>query len=438
MKRALAACSRASPRSRAGCAHRGALFGASKSTPPPIGPPAAAVTMPQVTERVLPNGLTVLVSEYRSLPIMRFHLLLPGGGGYDPAGQGRRRRAHRGAPRSGHDAAERRGARARGRVPRRRARRRRRHRLLDGLGRVPEQGPRRRARSLQPTSCCIPAFRPDELRAHAGPGARRHRGGAARTRPPSPRSATPATSTARIPTGISSQGTEASVKRLTPERRRRPSTPATTCPITPCWSSSATPARRPDRQGRARVRRLEAAAAARSRSRPRRRASPAGTSCSSTSPTRPRPTSASATSAIARTDPTYVAANVTSTILGGGFGARLIDELRVKRSLTYGAWSGFAARKVPGDFRVGTFTKVDTTGEALQVALDVLDEVRGRRRHRRGAGALAESPDRPVPEAARDAGRGRGQARRARRLRPAAERPRSLSRRASTRPRSPT
>src|SRR6185369_7854513 len=41
--------------------------------------------------------------------------------------------------------------------------------------------------------------------------------------------------------------------------------------------------------------------------------------------------------AIARTDPTFVQAGVTSTILGGGFGASLIDELRVKRSLTYGA-----------------------------------------------------------------------------------------------------
>lgn len=78
--------------------------------------------------------------------------------------------------------------------------------------------------------------------------------------------------------------------------------------------------------------------------------------------------------AIARTDPTFVPATVASNVLGGGFGARLIDELRVKRSLTYGAWSGFAARKVPGDFRVGTFTKVGTTGEALQVALDVLDK----------------------------------------------------------------
>ncbi len=77
---------------------------------------------------------------------------------------------------------------------------------------------------------------------------------------------------------------------------------------------------------------------------------------------------------IARTDPAYVPAVVTSTILGGGFGSRLIDELRVKRSLTYSAWSYFAARKAVGDFRVGTFTKVATSGEALGVTLDLLSE----------------------------------------------------------------
>src|ERR1043165_4723833 len=43
--------------------------------------------MPQVTARVLPNGLTVLVGEYHALPIMRFHLLVPGGGAYDPPGK---------------------------------------------------------------------------------------------------------------------------------------------------------------------------------------------------------------------------------------------------------------------------------------------------------------------------------------------------------------
>jgi zinc protease len=75
---------------------------------------------------------------------------------------------------------------------------------------------------------------------------------------------------------------------------------------------------------------------------------------------------------IARTDPDYVPAGVASTILGEGFGARLLDELRVKRSLTYSAWSGFNVHRMPGDFRAGTFSKVETTGEALRVALDVL------------------------------------------------------------------
>ncbi len=81
--------------------------------------------------------------------------------------------------------------------------------------------------------------------------------------------------------------------------------------------------------------------------------------------------------AIARTDPRYIPAVVTSAILGGGFGSRLIDELRVKRSLTYGAWSYFATRRAPGDFRAGTFTKVPTTGQALQLTLDVLRQFTG-------------------------------------------------------------
>ncbi len=76
--------------------------------------------------------------------------------------------------------------------------------------------------------------------------------------------------------------------------------------------------------------------------------------------------------AIARTDPTYIPGVITSAILGGGFGSRLIEELRVKRSLTYGAWSAFITHRVPGDFRVATFTKVPTTGQALTLTLDLL------------------------------------------------------------------
>jgi zinc protease len=75
--------------------------------------------------------------------------------------------------------------------------------------------------------------------------------------------------------------------------------------------------------------------------------------------------------AMARNDPELLPGQVANTILGGGFTSKLIEELRVKRSLTYGASSAFVARKVGGDFRLSTFTKTKTTLETLQLALQV-------------------------------------------------------------------
>lgn len=80
--------------------------------------------------------------------------------------------------------------------------------------------------------------------------------------------------------------------------------------------------------------------------------------------------------AIARSHPDYLVATVANTILGGGFTSRLIEELRIKRSLTYSAWSMFVARLTGGDFRVGTFTKSPTTVETLELALRVAGEFR--------------------------------------------------------------
>lgn len=80
--------------------------------------------------------------------------------------------------------------------------------------------------------------------------------------------------------------------------------------------------------------------------------------------------------AIPRSDPDYLVASVGNTILGGGFTSRLIEELRIKRSLTYSAWSMFVARLLGGDFRVGTFTKSPTTVETLKLALSVEGDFR--------------------------------------------------------------
>jgi zinc protease len=80
--------------------------------------------------------------------------------------------------------------------------------------------------------------------------------------------------------------------------------------------------------------------------------------------------------AIARNDPQYLEAEVTNTAFGGGFTSRLLQALRVERSLTYSAWSAFVARRARGDFRIETSTKVATAGDTVRLVLDELDRLR--------------------------------------------------------------
>ena len=80
--------------------------------------------------------------------------------------------------------------------------------------------------------------------------------------------------------------------------------------------------------------------------------------------------------AMRRADPDLLPAQVANTALGGGFSSILIDELRVKRSLTYGAFSAYAARLTGGDFRVMTSTKTETTLQALDLTLGILGRFR--------------------------------------------------------------
>lgn len=80
--------------------------------------------------------------------------------------------------------------------------------------------------------------------------------------------------------------------------------------------------------------------------------------------------------AMARNDPDLLTATVANAVLGGGFSSILMDELRIKRSLTYGAGSGFGARLVGGDFRIVTSTKTETTVEATLLARRVLEAFR--------------------------------------------------------------
>jgi zinc protease len=75
---------------------------------------------------------------------------------------------------------------------------------------------------------------------------------------------------------------------------------------------------------------------------------------------------------IPRLSPDYFSAQLANAILGGGFTSRLIDEIRVNRSLTYGIGSGFSELRFGGSFNVSTFTKIETTRALIDATQAVL------------------------------------------------------------------
>jgi zinc protease len=78
---------------------------------------------------------------------------------------------------------------------------------------------------------------------------------------------------------------------------------------------------------------------------------------------------------IARNDPDRVAIRVVNAIFGGRFTSELNEALRVESGYTYGASSFFDARKAPGPFGIFSFTKNETTGPAIDLAVQVLQKL---------------------------------------------------------------
>ncbi|WP_293680913.1 pitrilysin family protein [uncultured Phenylobacterium sp.] len=69
--------------------------------------------------------------------------------------------------------------------------------------------------------------------------------------------------------------------------------------------------------------------------------------------------------AIARNDPAYYPAIVATTVLGGGYSARMNAEIRIKRGLSYGASARLAAARTTGAFRASAQTKNESAVEVL-------------------------------------------------------------------------
>ncbi len=71
--------------------------------------------------------------------------------------------------------------------------------------------------------------------------------------------------------------------------------------------------------------------------------------------------------AIARRDPAYYPGIVANSVLGGGYSARLNQEIRIKRGLSYGAGSSLSARRTTGAFQAQAQTKNESAPEVMDL-----------------------------------------------------------------------
>ncbi len=80
--------------------------------------------------------------------------------------------------------------------------------------------------------------------------------------------------------------------------------------------------------------------------------------------------------AVRRDHPLYFTARMAGEYFGGSFTSRLNETIRVKRGLTYGARGGFQAQRAAGTFTASTFSKTETTVEAVAAIFEEIDRLR--------------------------------------------------------------
>ncbi|MDD5458071.1 MAG: pitrilysin family protein [Phycisphaerae bacterium] len=75
-----------------------------------------------------------------------------------------------------------------------------------------------------------------------------------------------------------------------------------------------------------------------------------------------------------RQQPEYFESRVVSNYFGWGFDSRLNRNVRVEKGLTYGVWGSFIANHFAGEFTVGTFSKTESTADAIEAVIDEIEQ----------------------------------------------------------------
>jgi len=79
---------------------------------------------------------------------------------------------------------------------------------------------------------------------------------------------------------------------------------------------------------------------------------------------------------ITRHDKRYFVSRVVSNYFGWSFNSRLNESIRVAKGLTYGVWGGWTANRFAGEFEVGTFSKTESTVEAVRAVLEEIGRLK--------------------------------------------------------------
>ncbi len=79
---------------------------------------------------------------------------------------------------------------------------------------------------------------------------------------------------------------------------------------------------------------------------------------------------------IKRDHPDYPTARLVTEYFGGAFGSRLNEVIRVQKGLTYGARGGYTPARFAGQFVINTFSKTESTAEAVRAVFEEIDRLR--------------------------------------------------------------
>jgi zinc protease len=79
---------------------------------------------------------------------------------------------------------------------------------------------------------------------------------------------------------------------------------------------------------------------------------------------------------ITRHDKGYFESRIVSNYFGWAYNSRLNESIRVAKGLTYDVWGGYMAKRFAGEFEVGTFSKTESTADAVRAVLEEIGRLK--------------------------------------------------------------